>query len=168
MNLKFTLILIIFLKFSTAFSQEKISVAIVGSDTYIETYSKSYYNSELSLDKAYRLGPGALSTLKQGIKKAIEWSTLNETHQKGFEKEICRFKVMKKELYKFHGYVDGFTSEMTLLFKGYEDGSFDLVIRPYNSSFDKFIEFNDKGMVKKFNNLLHGKSANKEIDDIFN
>ncbi|WP_439880740.1 hypothetical protein ACSX1A_16485 [Pontibacter sp. MBLB2868] len=168
MNLKALTITIVFLlQIHFVYSQEKISVSINGADTYIETYSKSF-GDELRLDKAYRLGPGALVTLKQGIKKALEWVKLNELHQKAFEKEICRFKVMDKEQYKFHGYVDQITSEIVLLFKGFEDGSFELMIKPYNSSYDTFIEFSDKEMLQNFDNLLNGRSANKEIDDIFN
>ncbi|WP_299818106.1 hypothetical protein [uncultured Pontibacter sp.] len=168
MDLKALIItIILLLQVQFAHSQAKISVSINGTDTYIETYNKTF-GDELSLDKAYRLGPGALVTLKQGTKKALEWGSLNELHQKAFEKEICRFKVMDKELYKFHGYVDQFTSEIVLLFKGFEDGSFELMIKPYNSSYDTFIEFSDKEMLQNFDNLLNGRSANKEINDIFN
>ena len=56
------------------------------------------------------------------------WIDLNKTHKKSFEKEICLFKAMDKEQYKFHGYVEQFTEEMTLLFKGKSDGSFELII----------------------------------------
>jgi hypothetical protein len=94
------------------------------------------------------------------------WIDLNKTHKKSFEKEICRFKAMDKEQYKFHGYVEQFTEEMTLLFKGKSDGSFELIIKPYNS-YSTFIKFTDKDMVEKFKALLDGKSANKEIDDVF-
>ena len=155
--------MIIFLLIISCFSssaQDKIAVTINGSEIFIETYKKSLYggysSNELSLDEAYRLGPSATGVLKQGIKTAIKWIDLNKTHNKTFEKEVCRFKAMDKEQYKFHGYVDQFTVEMTLLFKGKSDGSFELIIKPYNSSYSNFIEFNNKEMVEKFKDLLDG------------
>lgn len=148
-----------------SYAQERITVATNAAETFIETYKKSYI-SVLILDEAYRLGPTSTKTLKEGIRTAIKWIDLNTTHQKDFEKEICRFKAMEKELYKFHGYVDEFAVEMTLNFKGYLDGTFVLEIKQYDS-YSAFITFSDKDMIISFRDLLDGKSANKEIDDIF-
>jgi hypothetical protein len=151
-----------------SYSQERITVATSPTDTYLETYKKlGFKNSnELVLDDAYRLGPNSAKTLKEGIITAIKWIDLNVTHQKEFEKEICRFKAMEKELYKFHGYVDEFTVEMKLNFKGYSDGTFVLEIKEYDS-YSTFITFRNKDMVIGFRDLLDGKSADREIDDIF-
>ncbi len=88
-------------------------------------------------------------------------------YHQSFEKEVCRFKAMEKEQYKFHGYVEQLTEEMTLLFEGTPDGMFELIIKPYNSTYRTFIKFTEKEMIENFKNLLEGKSANEEIDDIF-
>ena len=142
------------------------------TETLKEGNKKSYSN-ELTLDHAYRLGPTSTKTLKEGLRTAIKWIDLNVTHQKDFEKEVCRFRAMEKETYKFHGYVDQFAVEMTLYFKGNSDGTFVLEIKQndspltFNTFSDKFITFSDKKMIISFLDLLDGKSANKEIDDIF-
>jgi hypothetical protein len=171
---KFLFVFLGFICFNSN-AQERIAVATNASETFIETYIKSYsnidayiksYSNEFTLAEAYRLGPTSTKTLKNGIRTAIKWIDLNIEYQKDFEKEICRFKAMEKELYKFHGYVDEFTVEMTLNFKGYSDGTFKLEIKQYDS-YSAFIEFRDKDMVISFRDLLDGKSANKEIDDIF-
>lgn len=155
----------------SSYAQEKIVVVINGSDTFFESYKKTSLvictGNELSFDEAYRLGTSAASELKQGIRTAIKWIDLNKTHKKTFKKEVCRFKAMDKELYKFHGYVDEFSKEITLLFKGKPDGSFEVTIKPYNSSYGYFIEFTNKEMIEKFKDFLDGKSANEEIADIF-
>lgn len=161
---KSLIIILVFIGFNS-YAQERITVLINTTETYIETYEKRY-SDKFVLDKAYRLGPTSAKTLKEGIRTAIKWIDLNITHQKDFEKEICRFKAMEKGLYKFHGYVDQFAEEMTLNFKGYSDGTFVLEIKQYNS-YSTFITFSDKDMVISFRDLLDGKSANKEIDDIF-
>jgi len=148
-----------------SYAQERITVLTNASETFIETYKKLYSN-EFTLDHAYRLGPTSTKTLKEGIRIAIKWIDLNATHQKDFEKEVCRFKAMDKEPYKFHGYVDQLAVEMTLYFKGNSDGTFVLEIKQYDS-YSKFISFSDKEMIISFRDLLDGKSANKEIDDIF-
>lgn len=145
--------------------QEKITVSTNPSETFIETY-ETFLSDQLVLKAAYRLGPASTKILKDGLTTALKWIALNEDHQKTFEKEICRFKAMEKELYKFHGYVDQFSVEMTLLFKGYPGGVFELEIKTYDG-FSVFILFEEKEQVEKFKGMLNGKSANKEIDDIF-
>lgn len=148
-----------------SYAQDKIMVATSTNETYIETYRKSNYMEPI-LDKAYRLGPTSTKALKEGIRTAINWINLNTQHKKAFEKEICRFKAMDKELYKSVGYIDEFAVEMTLTFRGYSDGTFLLVIKEYDS-LSTFIMFIDIDMVNVFRDLLDGKSPNKEIDDIF-
>jgi hypothetical protein len=161
---KYFIIILVCVGFKS-YAQERITVATNAAETFIETYEKSYTN-QFTLDKAYRLGPTATKTLKEGIRTAIKWIDLNATHQKDFEKEICRFKAMEKELYKFHGYVAQFAVEMTLNFKGNSNGTFILEIKQYDSN-SRFISFSDMDMIISFRDLLDGKSANKEIDDIF-
>lgn len=164
--MKKTLIIIfIIISGLNSYSQERITVAANSSQTFIETYKRSYSN-EFILDKAYRLGPTSAKILREGIGTAIKWIDLNVIHQKDFEKEICRFKAMDKEEYKFHGYVDQLAVEIILNFKGYSDGTFEIEIKQYDS-YSVFIGFSDKDMVINFRDLLDGKSANKEIDDIF-
>ena len=85
-----------------SYAQERITVVTTAAEIFMETYEKSFFN-EFTLDEAYRLGPTSTKTLKEGIRTALKWIDLNSTHQKDFEKEICRFKAMEKELYKFHG-----------------------------------------------------------------
>ena len=148
-----------------SYAQERITVVTTAAEIFMETYEKSFFN-EFTLDEAYRLGPTSTKTLKEGIRTALKWIDLNSTHQKDFEKEICRFKAMEKELYKFHGYVDQFAVEMTLNFRGNSDGTFVLEIKQYDT-YSTFISFSDKDMIISFRDLLDGKSANKEIDDIF-
>lgn len=99
---------------------------------------------------------------------AIEWATLNKTHRKGFSKEVCRFRVMDKQQYDFHGYVAEFTKEMIMEFQGYDSGSFllELSTREFSAN-ASFFSFNSVEELKSFRDLLDGKSVNKEIDDIF-
>ncbi|MDI6050589.1 hypothetical protein QLS31_12175 [Flavobacterium sp. XS2P24] len=148
------------------FSQDKITVSKGTKDTYIETYQYYSYNDSYSIKEAYRLGPSSAKLLKDAISTSIKWSKLNEEHEKKFEKEIVRFKVMDKESYKFHGYVDKFTEEFTLIFRGYEDGIFEVIIKKYDG-FGDFIKIDTMNQLVNFQDLLNGKSANNEIDDVF-
>jgi hypothetical protein len=150
----------------TSVSQDKINVAVGATSTSIETYR--YSLNEYYLDKAYRLGPSSLKTIKEGINTAIKWKDLNNSHLLTFSKEICRFKVMDKESYKFHGYVDGFTIELVMNFNGFSDGTFKIEIKQYDY-FGSFIIIEDNDMLNGFKKLLNGKSANANsgIDDIF-
>lgn len=147
------------------FAQDKIIVSINKIDTYIETYKKSY-SKNFILDEAYRLGPSSFKTLKEGVRTALKWIDINSEYNKTFEKEICRFKAMEKEQYKFHGYVDQFAKELILNFRGYSNGTFVIEIKEYDG-YSTFIKLNEKYMVISFRDLLEGKSVNKEIDDIF-
>ena len=147
-------------------AQDKISVSKSTSSTFIETYKTSFMGDDFVLDEAYRLGPASLKILREGIKTSLKWIELNKDHQKTFQKEICRFKVMEKERYEFHGYVDEFADEMTLIFNGESDEIFKIEIKKYNG-YSSFIIIEDTTMLNGFKNLLDGKSANNEIDDIF-
>lgn len=153
-----------------SFGQEKVKISTGGSNTYIETYSKNsfrgYDSGEYKLDEAYRLGPTSAKTLKSGIKKALEWADLNKEHQKEFDKEVCRFKVMDKETYKFHGYVDEFTKEMVLTFHGNSSGGCSASLKIYDS-YGTFLSLDSKEDMNDILDMLNGKSVNDEIDDIF-
>lgn len=165
MKRKLALIIILFGVLKSQ-AQDKITVAIGSNSTFIETYNKNSWSDDFTLDDAYRLGPTNLKTLKDGVKTSLKWIELNNSHNKTFQKEVCRFKTMEKELFKFHGYVDEFATEMTMIFYGESDGSFKIEIKPYNS-YSVFITFTDLEMLRGFKDLLDGKSANNEIDDIF-
>jgi hypothetical protein len=165
MKIKLALIVILF-GISTTQAQDKITVAIGAKSTFIETYNKNSWSEDFTLDEAYRLGPTSVKILKDGVKTSLKWIELNNSHYKTFQKEICRFKTMEKELFKFHGYVDEFAKEMTMIFYGESDGSFKIEIKQYNS-YSVFITFTDLEMLRGFKDLLDGKSANNEIDDIF-
>ncbi|SHM79421.1 hypothetical protein [Flavobacterium xanthum] len=159
-------IIIIFFGFAKIQAQDRITVAIGSNSTFIETYNKNSWSDEFTLTEAYRLGPTNLKTLKEGVKTSLKWIDLNDTHNKTFQKEVCRFKTTEKESFKFHGYVDQFATEMVMIFNGEVDGTFKIEIKPYNS-FLVFITFTDVEMLKGFKDLLDGKSANNEVDDIF-
>lgn len=159
-------LIIILFGYSTSQAQDKIKVAINSSSTFIETYNKSSFSEDFIIEDAYRLGTTSLTTLREGVNTSLKWIELNITHNKTFQKEICRFKTMEKESFKFHGYVDEFATEMAMIFYGNSDGSFKIVIKQYNS-YSEFIIFTDLYKLIGFKNLLDGNSANNEIDDIF-
>ena len=148
----------------------KITVVINSKGTFIEKYDKKTITGNIgsifNLRDNYRLGPSASTSLKNGIKTAINWIDLNKTHQKTFEKEICRFKVMKKYKFDSWGYDSSHAEDMTLMFFGKSNGSFELLLKIY-SSYGNFLEFNDRELVTKFKEILDGRSANVEIDEIF-
>lgn len=161
------------------YSQDKIAVSTNSQNTFIETYEKKYevkltrngsevnYNNyNFKLIDAYRLGPSSLKKLKEGINTALNWTDLNVNHKKSFEKEICRIKVMEKEDYKFHGYIEQLQKEMVLVFKGFSDGTFLIELKFYDSNYN-FIKIQTKDMLINFKNLLNGKSSNSDVDDIF-
>ncbi|MDD4990727.1 MAG: hypothetical protein PHR83_00720 [Paludibacter sp.] len=153
------LVIILFCLGSHSYAQDRISVSTSKSGTIIEV-------SEYSHILAYRLGPASANILKNGLNTALKWIDLNSIHQKNFEKEICRFKAMDYETYKFHGYIDQLASEMRILFNGNSDGTFELLIGKYDSR-QGFLSFSDKATILDFIDLLNGKSVNNEIDDIF-
>jgi len=148
-------------------SQDRINVALGQNSTFIETYDYYDFTKEYSLKKAYRLGPTSLKVLRDAVNTAIKWAELNESHQKSFTKEICRFKATDKETFNFYKkHIDQFSDEIVMIFYGNLDGTFKLEVKRYNG-YGEFIEITDLEMLNGFNDLLNGKSANKEIDDIF-
>jgi hypothetical protein len=148
-------------------SQDKISVGLSPNNSIIETYNFYEYSNEYSLEKAFRLGPVSLKTLKDGVDTAIKWAEINEVHKKNFNKEICRFKATKKSTFDFYKkYIDQFSDEFNVNFYGFDDGNFKVVINS-NKLIGDFIIIKDLTKLKDFKNLLSGKSVNNEIDDLF-
>lgn len=158
-------IILLFLITNLSYSQDKITVLTNSTSTYIETYTYRSYNNEYSLNKAIRIGPTSLKTLKNGIDIAIKWVDLNLEHNKLFSKEISRFKAMDKDSYKFHGYVEQFTKEYSIVFYGNYNGEFKLEIKSQHDF--EFIKIESYEMLQSFKKLLNGESTNSEIDDIF-
>ncbi|MCL9768878.1 hypothetical protein NAT47_00435 [Flavobacterium sp. HXWNR69] len=163
LNLK-SYILILFT--STIYSQDKINVLSNSKDTYIETYKYYSYNEQYSLTDAIRIGPSGMKILKSSISTAIKWVELNNNYNKQFTKEISRFKAIDKKTYDFYKkYIDQFADEYIITFYGYENGDFKVEIKKHN--YDGFIIIDNIEMLKDFKNIINGKSANNEIDDIF-
>ena len=149
------------------FSQDRILVGLGKTNNYIETYQYVDFLEEYSLKDAYRLGPSAIKILKDGVSTAIKWVNLNEIHQKNFTKEICRFTATDKKTFDFYKkHIDQFADEIVMTFYGYSDGTFKITIEE-NNGIGTFITITETDMLFGFNDLLNGKSANKEIDDIF-
>lgn len=148
--------------------QDKINVAIGNFGYFIETYNYIDFNNSYEFDTAYRIGPNSGKILKEGISTAQKWINLNLEHNKTFSKEICRIIATKKDSYDFHGFVKEFSDEIIVTFYGFSDGNFKLKIEVFDGHMsDDFIIIENLNMLKKFQQLLNGKSANNEIDDIF-
>jgi hypothetical protein len=111
------------------------------------------------------VGPQTLLTFQSGVKKAIEWATKNEEYKKEFTKEIVRFRTMDKDTYSFYQrYIAEFSDEGKLIFSGYSYGTFEVEFS--TSEFN--IKLSSVESLQSLLSILQGKSANKEIDDIFN
>jgi len=140
----------------------------------VETSSSGIFlKSNEMFTSAFRLGPKAINSLKNGLKKAVEWIDLNEIHKKSFEKNICRFRVLKKEIFLKNGYSEWKTQEMILRFKGRENGSFDLVLLvekdypdPENHLLE-YCEFYSKEGIQNIIDELDRKSDSEKINKIF-
>ncbi len=166
--MKATIFLITLLWVLNINAQDKITVITNTKGTFIETYDYLSYDDSYWQKEAYRLGPSATKVLKDGIDTAFKWIDLNKTHRKTFQKEICRFKVMDKRDFDFFGYTERLTKEIKLNFKGYSDNTFEIEITGGGLvGIIPFIKISDYNYLVGFKNLLDGKSANKEIDDIF-
>jgi hypothetical protein len=113
------------------------------------------------------VGPQTLITLQSGVKKAITWANKNIEVQMEFTKEIGRFRTMDKQTYSFYKkYISEFSNEGKLIFNGYSDGTFQLDFEVDGSPFR--IKISSVEALESFLSLLQGKSANKDVDDIFN
>ncbi|SHJ60807.1 hypothetical protein SAMN02745146_3514 [Hymenobacter daecheongensis DSM 21074] len=128
---------------------------------FIET---EYYGNDIS----FRLGPTAATQLIKGMKKAKEWSAINQQYKKEFRKEIVRFWVMDKSTFQFHGYMQQFANTAKLIFTGRTDGTSSCLIKIEGSVMvSNFLEFNSYDEMNNFLKILEGKSAQKEVDSIF-
>lgn len=159
----FVLLLIIPMLFSKNSLAQSITIVHTNNGIYLEK-GNDYRNFSPQVE--YRLGSSAKSILIQSIKKAIEWYDLNQLHKKSFTKEINRFKVMDKETYQFHGYVEQFTKNAKVTFAGYSNGDCVCNIEIDNNSIP-FLTLSSKKAMQDFLNILQGKSANPDIDNIF-
>ena len=149
-------------------AQDKINVAIGSFGYFIETYNYIDFNDHYEIDMVYRIGPTSGKTLKEGISTAQKWVNLNLEHNQTFSKEICRFIATEKSVYDFHGYVKEFSNDIIVTFYGFPNGVFKLKIEVYDGHMlHDFIIIENVDMLKQFQQLLNGKSANDKIDDIF-
>lgn len=150
---------------SVAMAQQSITVVkLSNGGRYLETKT-SWGSSE-----SYYVGPTGTSLLIQSIKKAIEWHDLNQSHRMSFTKEVNRFKVQEKSSYEFHGYVSQFAGTAKVIFKGYTDSSSEceIVVNRMGGNYDEtFITLSGRESMQQFLNILQGKSARPEIDNIF-
>lgn len=112
----------------------------------------------------------SVNTFKNSLLKAKKWASQNKNSKKQFDKEICRFDVMRKDEYKFFKYfISQYANECQLVFHGNLDGSSysNFTIKKYLGPDDKEILMNEFDI----NNALlslNGKSTNPDIDKIFN
>lgn len=104
-----------------------------------------------------------LDVLKKSLETAIEWIELNKAHKKKFTKEVCcRFYAIQKYHYEINNMWDTTLAfDVSVIFKGHENGNFTLHINALGFTTSK------KEFVEKFLKILNGKSANKDIDEIF-
>lgn len=88
--------------YSLSFSQTLKIVQLKNGGIIIESTKNNDFGMGISMktdNKSFYAGPNGKKSLISGIQKAIEWAELNETHNKEFEKEITRIRVMEKETY---------------------------------------------------------------------
>jgi hypothetical protein len=120
---------------------------------------------------AFWLNSDAGTKLQEGIKKGINWAKLNEANYKSFEKEIVRFRVTPKSTYNFYKkYIPEFTEECKVMFKGIDDGSFELSMLFKNDNvtdYESILVFYNIESLNNFIGLLQGKAVKNEINDIF-
>ncbi|WP_250631404.1 hypothetical protein [Rhodoflexus caldus] len=163
LKIKFLIIVLLFAVQSVATAQQSITVVkLSNGGRYLET-KKGW-----SITEAYYVGPSGTNVLIQSIKKAIEWHDLNRSHRMSFTKEVNRFKVQDKFSYEFHGYISQFANTAKVIFKGYADGSSDcMIVIDQHGHEENFITMSGRSNMEDFLNILQGKSARPEIDNIF-
>ena len=166
--MKKILFFLLFILSTLAFAQNIKIVQLKSGGIFIESESDSGLGQIMNYKstKSYYAGPSGKKALINGFQKAIEWANLNEQHNKEFEKEITRLRVMNKDTYIFYKeFISEFSEEGLLNFYGYENGRFMVELEFRSSSTN--IKFNDLDDLKSFKRILEGKSANTEIDNIF-
>lgn len=151
-------------------AQYKIEVGVFKSGiaaietTQINTNLFGDVSSERSNGEYYITAQTNL-TLQTGLKKGSGWFKLNMEHKKEFEKELCRIRVTKKETFEFYRkYVPEFSEEMKVMFKGYLDGTAEILFL-FDGSI--YLSVKSKEQADSLIQMLKGKYVNKEIDDIF-
>lgn len=141
---------------------ESQDILLFPSDDLLPIINSSFNTPE---ERLYFVGLQHVNILKQGLKKILTWADLNRTHKKEFEKEVCRFRVMEKEEYRFHGYIPQITREVIVNFYGKDDGAFSCIFSFKEDRYE--LHFVNKVQVNDFLKLLNGQSVNKNIDNIF-
>lgn len=164
------ILLIIFATISSFCSAQSIKIVqLKNGGIFIESTSHNELGQGLSIkldNKSFYAGPTGKKTLIAGVQKAIEWAELNEQHNKEFEKEVARIRVMDKETFTFYKeFISQFSEECILNFYGYNNGNFKVILEFPKSS--TRIKLEDIGDLRNLKNILQGKSGNSEIDDIF-
>ena len=96
-----------------------------------------------------------------------EMVTVNSNNREGkLEKndsELGHYNFYKK-------YIPEFTEECKVVFKGFDDGSFELKILFKNDNvtdYESILVFDNAESINNFIGLLNGKAVKNEINDIF-
>lgn len=123
--------------------------------------------SQLS-DVKYWVGTTTNTNIQNALIKANKWAVLNEEKKMEFEKEIIRFRFMEKKDYEFHGYVQEFTREGKVSFRGLNDGTFEcsLSFEQQDGSYSE-CNFTEITVLSNVIKMLQGKPVSKS-DEIFN
>jgi len=164
------ILLTIFITISSFCLSQNIKVVqLTNGGIFVESSRKveSFMGSTITENnKSFYVGSNDKKSLISGVQKAIEWAELNKTHNKEFEKEITRIRVMEKESYLFYKkFISEFLAECILNFYGIKNGDFKVSLGcPNISTSIKLESIND---LKNLKNILNGKSGNSEIDNIF-
>ena len=163
MNNLTTLLLILFS--IMGYSQQMTVVQLKTGGLFFEVehefnFGKKKSNGGLEL----YIGPQSKKTLINGLKKTLEWMSINSREQLSFKKEVVRFSAMSKYKYKNFGYSSQFVEEIKLIFIGKDDGSSEIQI--YQDSLSK-LTLDNVNDVEGLINILSGKSGTPEIDRIF-
>ena len=122
---------------------------------------------EHSSNGYFRLGPQATTVLIEGMKKALEWYDLNQSHKMSFTKEIRRFKAMDQEAFEFAGYVEGLATSAKLEFTGSVLGGGTCILYIDGSNLDGYWMMTTRKEMADFLAVLQGKSVNPGVDNIF-
>lgn len=165
MNNLTTLLLILFS--IMGYSQQMTVVQLKNGGLFFEVEleyndEKNMFNGGLDL----YIGPQSKKTLINGLKKTLEWMSINSREQLNFEKEAVRFTAMSKSEYKNYGYVPQLAKEIRLIFIGKQDGSSEVQLLYKEYGFSK-LTLDNVNDVEGLINILSGKSGTPELDRIF-
>lgn len=152
MKNQFLIILLCLTCFIKTFGQsEKISVGkLKNGGVFIEVGYKSVY-----------LTSQANQNLQNALTKAINWANTNEKYKDEFEKELLRLRTTDKETFLFYKkYISQFTEEGKLTFKGFSDGTFEVLFEG-----DIYFKLESIEDMRNIIKLLQGKTINNTIND---